>query len=132
MIIFTSELKTHIPKIDEQHKELIDLINAFEKIEEGSHTSKDIEDALKFLGQYIVKHFTYEESLMERSDYPKYEWHKNWHQGYILKYEDLKKEYSENGISENFVYILNEFIVKWIVRHIQKIDTELNQYIKST
>ncbi|MCL1789341.1 MAG: hemerythrin family protein [Oscillospiraceae bacterium] len=130
MIIFTAELKTHIAEIDEQHKALINLINAFEMVEEDSHTEKDVESTLKFLGEYIVKHFTYEESLMKKSNYPKYEWHKNWHQGYILKYEDLKKEYAENGISEKFIYILEEFIVKWIVRHIQKVDTELSTYIK--
>ena len=130
MIVFTSELKTNIEKIDEQHKELINRINAFEAIKEDSHTDQDIESTLKFLGDYIVKHFTYEERLMEKSDYPKYEWHVNWHQGYVLKYEDLKKEYYENGISENFIYILDEFIVKWIVRHIQKVDTELSAYIK--
>ena len=130
MIVFTPDLKTNIPKIDEQHKELINLINAFEEIEEGTHTRKDVENALKFLGDYITKHFTYEESLMDRSDYPKTEWHKNWHEGYILKYQDLKNEYVQNGMSEHFIYILNEFIVKWIVRHIQKVDTELNTYIK--
>ncbi|MCL1866969.1 MAG: hemerythrin family protein [Oscillospiraceae bacterium] len=130
MIIFSADLKTHIKSIDEQHKELIDRINAFESIKEDSHTSEDIEKTLKFLGDYIVKHFTYEEGLMKDSNYPKYEWHKNWHQGYIMKYEDLKNEYLENGISENFAYILDEFIVKWIVRHIQNVDTELGNYIK--
>jgi hemerythrin len=85
---------------------------------------------LKFLGEYIVTHFTYEEKLMSESGYHKYDWHKNWHEGYILKYEDLKNEYAQNGISEEFVYILNEFIVKWIVRHIQKVDIEFSVFYK--
>lgn len=129
MIILTQEYKSHIAEIDEQHQELVDQMNSFEGINMDSHTSESIEDELNFLAEYIGKHFKYEEGLMVESGYPDYEWHKNWHKGYVLKFGTLLEEYFENGITEKFAYILSEFVLKWFDSHIKNVDVNLGRFI---
>ena len=129
MIILTPEYKVHVAIIDEQHQELIDLINFLETVDKASHTTETIENALNFLAEYISKHFSDEQDLMLECGYPDYEWHKNWHQSYILKYNTLLEEYFENGITEKFAYILEEFVEKWFARHIRNVDTNLGKFI---
>ena len=127
MIILTPEHKVRITEIDEQHHELVDLMNFLGSLDKGSHTTESIENALNFLAEYIEKHFVYEEGLMLKCGYPEYEWHKNWHKGYVLKYGTLLEEYFENGISDEFVHILDEFVMKWFDRHIRNVDVNFGK-----
>jgi len=129
MIIFSLELKSHVKEIDEQHQWLFDLINAFDSVGKGIHSDDEIEEMLTGLNEYVAEHFTYEEGLMVESGYPDFDWHHNWHRGYILKLERLKEEFILNGVSEEFDYILREFVEKWIVTHIRNVDTSLGTFI---
>ena len=129
MIIFTEDLKTFVPEIDKQHKELIDLLNNLVAMGPRLQDKEAAEEALEFLGNYIAKHFNEEEKLMAETGYTKLDWHLNWHAGYIKKYEGLVEEYENNGPSGEFTQILNDFIIKWIIRHIQNVDVELGKHI---
>ena len=131
MIAVTPDLLTHVKEIDEQHEKLFDLINAVEAAGNESYTKEETEKALNFLSAYIIEHFSREEELMRKSDYPEYEWHATWHQGYISKSKSLKEEYDKNGPSEEFTNILQEFIIKWIVTHIRNVDVDLGKHINS-
>ena len=131
MIIITPDLLTQVPEIDEQHKELIELINKAETIGREMLTKEEIESTLNFLGAYIRKHFADEEALMLKSGYAKYEWHCAWHQGYIAEFNNLKAEYARNGPSKAFTEILNKSIIRWIVKHIQTVDVVLGQHINA-
>jgi hemerythrin len=129
MIEFTDDLRTYVPEIDKQHKALIDILNALNARGAKLHDKAKTEKALQFLGRYIVIHFTAEEKIMIETGYTEYDWHHTWHHGYIKKYESLKEEYENSGPSEEYTYILNEFIIKWIVKHIQNVDRVLGKHI---
>jgi len=129
MIIYSSEFRTHVAKIDEQHQELIDLINIFDSVEEGSHTKDEIEFMIDRLSDYIVIHFSYEEELMKETGYPESEWHLNWHNGFVAQIHNLKKEFLKNGFSDECVSILDDFIEKWVLRHIKNVDIAFGNYI---
>jgi len=129
VIIYSSEMKSHVKEIDKQHQWLIDLINAFDSIETKKLTDAKIEKMLTLLSDYVVGHFSYEEDLMLENGYTDYEWHSNWHRSYIVKLDGLKTEFLNNGLSEEFVHILNEFVVKWIVTHIKNVDVKFGAFI---
>ncbi|MCL1981641.1 MAG: hemerythrin family protein [Clostridiales bacterium] len=130
MIAFTKDLKTYVPSIDEQHKELIDLLNNVEIMGTAAHTKEETEKALDFLGAYIERHLSHEEELMAEYGYPEYAWHVTWHEGYIGQFKSLKGEYARNGPSPNFTHILTDFLMKWIITHIRNVDADLGQYIR--
>ena len=131
MIAVTPDLLTYVREIDEQHEKLFDLINAVEAAGNASNTKEETEKALGFLGAYVTEHFSREEGMMRESGYPEHEWHANWHQGYISKFNNLKEEYNKNGPSAEFTNILEEFIMKWIVTHIRNVDVDLGKHINS-
>ena len=130
MIAITADLLTHVKTIDEQHQKLIEHLNNVELLGTKSHTQEETEKALNFLGDYIIEHFSNEEALMLESNYPKYDWHHNWHQSYIAKFQLLQDEYIKNGPSDEFSHILNEFLIKWILTHIKNVDVALGAHIK--
>jgi hemerythrin len=129
MIVITSELLTHVPLIDEQHQELFNRINAAAAVGNMAKVRQEALETLDFLGKYIVKHFTEEEELMLKSGYPSREWHHTWHQGYIAKFDSMQKEFMQNGASQEYMEILQKFIMDWIVKHIMHVDVELGKHI---
>ena len=130
MIRFTDDLATHFPMIDQQHKELFDRINSVVSMGAASVNKEETEKTIRLLGDYIIKHFSDEEALQRKYNYPKIEHHRAQHRIYIAEFNRLKAEYAQNGPSANFTLTMNNSIIQWIVRHIKTEDQDLGNYLK--
>ena len=131
MIALTSDMETGVTKIDEQHKELVNRLNAVISMGTISVSKEETQRTIDFLGEYIIKHFRDEESLQRQSKYDKYESHKEQHQIYIDEFKKLKEEFAANGPSAKFTVGLNTSMSNWIIRHIKIVDTEFGKYYKT-
>ncbi|MCL2755361.1 MAG: hemerythrin family protein [Oscillospiraceae bacterium] len=131
MIVLSKDMEIGVAKIDAQHKELVDRLNAVTAMGSKSVSKEETQKTLKLLGDYIIKHFTDEEALMKESAYPKLEAHKALHQSYIAEFRKLNAEFNANGYSPRFTLELSNSIINWIVRHIKSADVEFGKhYIK--
>ena len=130
MIKFTKDMEIGISIIDEQHKELVDLINNITSMGIKSTSKEEVEKTLDFLGQYVVKHFNDEETLQRQYSYPDYERHKNIHKDFITDFVKFKEEFHAQGTSIKFAMTLNNFIVAWIVKHIKNADAAFGKFFK--
>ena len=131
MITLTKALEVGVAKIDMQHRELVDRLNDVMAMGGKSVTKEETAKTLDLLGEYVVRHFGDEEALQKKSNYPKYDWHKEQHQGFIKEFKELKKEFAANGQSTKFTMDLNKTMVNWIVRHIKSADAELGKHLRS-
>ncbi len=131
MITISKDMEVGVPKIDEQHRELVGRLNAVTSMGAKSVSVEETKKTLELLSDYVIKHFGDEEALQKQLGYPKYEWHRSQHQLYINEIGKLKKEFDANGISAKFTLELNNSIVNWIVRHIKTVDTEFGRYYQT-
>ena len=85
----TKELETGNIFIDKEHRELLqaanDLLDACGAGKGREYMSKTI----KFLNDYVDKHFANEERLQKNSGYPNFEAHKAFHEKYKQKLRDI-------------------------------------------
>ena len=132
MLIVTADLMTHVPLIDEQHTELFNRINAVSTIGSLEMARHETEATLDFLGEYIIKHFSDEEELMQQSGYTKYDWHHEMHRWYIAEFRKLREEFMLRGVSVEFTQLLEKSIINWIVHHIGTVDVSLGQFINDS
>jgi len=130
MIELNSSMLTKIPKIDSQHKELIERINELLMMGTKAANRQDTEKMLDFLGKYLFEHFIDEERMLIEAAYPKFHLHRNQHQAFINTYEKLSEEYRKNGASIYFSHLLNKSVVAWATHHIQNADVEFAFYLK--
>jgi hemerythrin len=130
MIALTNDMLTGIEKVDEQHKELVNRINAVASMGTSSVSDEETKKTINFLGEYIIKHFSYEESLQRKSHYKEYELHKEQHKIYISEFKKLKEEFAAHGHSPAFTVKLNTSIINWIVKHIKSLDVEFGKFYK--
>ena len=131
MIQLSKDMEVGVVEIDEQHKELVDRLNALLSMGHDAASKEESQKTLDMLEEYIIKHFSDEEELQRKNKYPEYESHKKLHQTFIDEFEKLKKEFEANGHSLKFTMDLNNSLINWIVKHIKSADVELGKFLKN-
>lgn len=131
MITLTKDMEVGVPKIDAQHRELINRLNAVISMGVKSVSAEETQKTLNLLEDYVVRHFSDEEVIQKQSGYPKYEWHKTQHQLYVGEIRKLKRTFAANGASSRFTLDMNNSIIEWIVRHIKSADVELGKHCRT-
>ena len=128
MIEFTPDIETKVPLIDSQHREIFNRINDVVSMGVSSVSREETDKTIRFLNEYVVKHFTDEEEMHRKTNYPKKDTHKELHKLYIKSLQDLTKEYEANGPSASFTLMLNKSIIEWIVKHIKYEDMDFGKF----
>jgi len=129
-IQWTDSLATGIDTIDEQHKELIVMVNNLLEACQKGKGKLIMAGLLNFLAEYAVKHFAEEEKYMQKYDYPGYDEHKAQHEKFIADFGLLKGKFEVQGAGTSLVLITNRTVVDWLVNHINNTDKALGAYLK--
>lgn len=125
-IDWTEEFSVNVREIDAHHKKLLDYINILHQSlldNKGSEAQKIIVDGMV---DYTDFHFTSEERLMLRHNYPRYQKHKLEHGKFTAMALDLQKRINGSG----FVLTLEilAFLKNWLQEHILVSDKEFSQH----
>ena len=123
--IWNSNFETGIAEIDEQHQELVKIINDYSHLlANNSATIENIDQTLKTLVSYTEYHFCEEEMLMHKIglDPRHIKLHKGLHHGLV---EEIKSMIPQNHSDNLFAktYIL-DLIIHWLAYHI--LGTDMN------
>ena len=117
-----------IEKIDAEHKKLVDIINDFYNVFASSQGHAEIGKVINELVNYTIFHFTAEEEMFKKSDYPDTENHIKKHVGFVNKLKDYHKEVSSGNMTTS--YDMVTFLKDWLIIHIKETDTTYLPYIK--
>lgn len=124
---FTQEYKTNIDFIDEEHKQLFQIIqNVYDIIHmEYVHDKFDrIVHVLNDLKDYTDKHFSDEEEYMERIQYKDIEVQRLAHRAFIEKLNQVDLELVDDNQQE-YLEELIDFLLEWLKNHILKMDKKI-------
>jgi hemerythrin len=119
-IRWKEELSVGLDIIDEQHKELFRLINAFYVSIVESAGKPAILQAIRDMENYIHIHFTEEEAMMKRSGYADLDEHRKEHKIFIETVSDFKQRYEGGRLLLSLE--ISGFVKNWITNHIMKTD----------
>lgn len=116
-IEWTDEISVGIQEIDEQHKQMVDIINRlYDTIIHPTPDETAVKAIMNDLVQYTAIHFAVEESLFRIFEYGDYENHKKHHEE--LRQEVMAlNERVQNG-SEKITVELMGFLRNWLKNHI--------------
>jgi hemerythrin len=117
---WTDDLSVRTQEVDEQHKDLINLINRLDISigkQHGQNTSRAIFDELMESAQ---EHFLFEESLMRLTHYPEYVHHKEQHEALMEHLRTIQYQLNTEGtdITEDVVHLQKH----WWPHHIRSSD----------
>ncbi len=119
-----------ISKIDEQHKQLIGLINALHSAKVS--TDKNYLDRVfSTLILYTQNHFHDEERMLAKMHWPKLSLHHAQHERFIKSVTEMKAKFEERGSTPELLEKLTHFLKDWITQHILVEDKEYGEYLTS-
>lgn len=131
-IEWTSDLSVGIEFIDNQHKELFARINNLVEACKEKNGKENLTEVFQFLKDYIIEHFGAEEAVMQKYNYPQYDYHKGQHEEFVKDTSELEKGLN-NEIDQLFVADrLSNYLVSWLVLHIRRVDKALGIFLKES
>jgi hemerythrin len=119
----------NIPFIDEQHKGLVHLTNV---LYEGCLIGDDVArfyfmKAIRGVVDYVAKHFSAEEKMLENIHYPGLATHKNQHEEFVKKILEDVKSFQDGRKFVPNVFV--RYLKDWILSHIAVEDKLYADYI---
>ena len=117
--------------IDKQHMKLIELTNKlFSSCMAGKERTKSDSIFLEVIQEivsYVSYHFSTEEKVMERVNYPEYKAHRYEHTSFAREVLSKIEEFNAGKINTplSFVYYLRD----WVLHHIAVNDKKLGDYL---
>lgn len=127
---FTKDLECGNTLIDNEHKELLQVVNKLLDACSEGNGRKNIEPTLKFLLNYVNTHFAHEEQLQMNTNYPNMTAHKSFHTQYTQKLNEIADKIPLSNPSILDLGNLNQHI-GILVSHIKTEDKHLGEYLNS-
>ena len=118
-IDWTDEFKVDDGPIDDQHRQLVEIVNKFDEANRRGKGSRIMNEILNELMGYTQEHFVYEERAMEEAGYPHLKKHQSQHRQLIQKLERFQFEYNTG---KRVTSDMKEFLKYWLTSHILKDD----------
>jgi len=124
---WSSDYDLDIPQIDDQHRELVAMINELYAALKADDSGSIVDEILNRLLQYVEIHFETEETSMRENHYPELDGHIFLHE--VLREEvlDLKKLQLQGG--EVATFELLNFLAEWLKNHIANADKMFGKYL---
>lgn len=126
---WTTDLTVGVGMIDEQHKELINRMNAFFDSMKNGDKQQRVLEMISFLEDYVISHFSDEEKLQLSSGYPLYKEHKKLHTDFINDIKQMRKDIETTGFTVATASLMGSTLVSWLTLHIKKVDKGLGAHI---
>ena len=125
----TKDLESGNAIIDGEHRELFRAVNTLMDACGKGQGRAALAPAIKFLLDYVNKHFAHEEQLQAKSNYPGMAAHKQFHEKYKSKLREIADKIPAAGPSVADVGALNGHIAV-LVSHIKTEDKRLGAFLK--
>jgi hemerythrin-like metal-binding protein len=117
-----------VSEIDQQHQELVNLLNRLNDAVKNNESREDIYRIIDDVIAFTRLHFATEEQLMIQSGYTDIEWHKDKHKQLIQDALHLKGKLAYVG-EEMFTDWLNHWPFARVLAHIQYADKQIEDHI---
>ena len=122
-----NEYRIGVERIDEEHRYLFDLINAFHDTHVGGTNRSALGQILNRLVLYAEQHFRHEEAIMKAEAYPAYVEHCVLHEDLYLTIYRLSEKLAAGSLRDDMETV--RFIRSWLMTHIVQHDLQFSDYL---
>ncbi len=127
LIRWSPDFELAVPKIDAQHRRLVDLINTlFAALQQG-RGRKVLSEVLDELVGYTKTHFGDEEKLFLASEYPGKKAHLEQHKAFVDTITKFRQDFLAGKVVMGSETV--DFLKDWLLKHIQGTDRGYAKYV---
>jgi hemerythrin len=117
---WNDELATGIPRIDEQHRKLISLVNELHDALSKGKSRDVLGKLLQELADYTNYHFKTEERAFAAYRYENADAHKRSHDDLVRQLQELVEKHARGSLAVGVETLT--FLIDWVKNHIMKED----------
>ena len=128
VIEWNSTYSVGIEKIDQQHKQLFEMLNRLHEAMGSGKGSQAVAAVLEQLVQYTRTHFSDEENMMSAYQYPDFSAHKHLHEDLVRQISDFQKKQQANQLGLSIE--VQVFLRNWLSKHILENDLKYSPFLK--
>lgn len=114
-------------EMDEQHQYLFELLNKLHTAMSQGKGRETLPGVFDNLFQYTKKHFSAEELILQKYNYPGFVAHKRQHEELIMKLNVLQGQFLAGDFSASIQ--TRDFLKNWLIEHIQKSDQKYGAFL---
>jgi len=118
-----------VPRIDEDHKRLIQILNFIEAHQDDDVRTEAISTVIEQIREFTSNHFRYEEEYMLRINYPDYEAHKEQHKIFKGKIAALCIDVMNH--KKNTPKEIYHQLSEWVVNHLLRTDKQIQAFTEA-
>lgn len=127
-IEWTDDLSVGVPEMDEQHKQLIALLDEFYSAIEQGEREEGIRNLFEGVDRYTLFHFSAEEAFLEQIGYPELASHRQTHEMFRREYLAAMERHEAGD--RKAVRDLVAFLFSWLYTHINKTDKRYGLFVR--
>lgn len=136
LINWDDSIALNISEIDNQHKQLVNIINEMFDGIKDARGNEVIDGILNKIIEYTDYHFATEEKYFDQFQYPESDSHKEEHRHLIEQVYQFKEAFNEgrknrDGSDIALTVDLWKFLKSWLVNHIQLSDKKYASLFKA-
>ena len=128
LITWNDNFSVNIPQFDQEHQQLIAMINSLHEAMKQGTGKKAMGTLLDDLTNYASTHFSHEEQMMVRYSYPDFKKHKQSHVDFAQTIKEYRSLYENSSLSAG--NLLNLF-QSWLINHICDTDKQYTAFFKA-
>ena len=129
-MLWNSSYEIGNKEVDNEHKEIFGMVDRLLADDFTGRPDK-IKTTVEFLANYVIRHFSHEERLMDESDYPDKDVHKKQHKDFAETIDELMKRIDNNLDSIDLSLEVNRIIVSWLADHVMGSDKLMVDYYRA-
>lgn len=132
MITWDDKLNTNDPRIDSQHKVLIDKFNELDEVisvKQSGDIRRAAGEVLDFLQFYAAWHFAQEEVMMEQVNCPAAEKNKQAHAEFLQKFGQFYSHWQTTSMDIELARTTYRQLANWVTDHIMAVDVQIKPYV---
>jgi hemerythrin len=118
-----------VKALDEQHKKLFVLVSQMHEAMIAGKGRTLVGQVLNELLDYVRLHFSAEEKLLAKYNYPGLDEQKLEHEAFIKKVDDMKHKMDAGSLTLSIE--VSQFLNSWITEHIMGMDRKYGEFLNS-
>lgn len=115
-IPWRASYETGVTMLDEQHKQLIGIINRLYSVIRNKQDTDNLQGVFEDLAAYATTHLEVEEGLLSEYKYPDLDNHRKRHEEYKARIDELRQDIE--SADEKIVVEVYTYLRQWWLHHI--------------
>lgn len=124
-------MPSKIDDLDNNLQEMVQTVHSFQLAAELGKARYELGNVLRFLDEYVDRHFKAEEDYMHRFEYPGADAHLSQHKQFIKEFSEIKTLFQKSGSTNLLTIEVQGRLRQWLNAHVSGEDQALKTFLEN-